>query len=95
MESNQGQLHEDEKKEVTNEDLHRDIVSLKEIITSGFNNLAESINYLTSAIKNSQILGTTKNEKGLSIKLKHINNLKRSFSSSSSRRSKSFGDKDS
>ncbi len=95
MESNQGQLHEDEKKEVTNEDLHRDIVSLKEIITSGFNNLAESINYLTSAIKNSQILGTTKNKKGLSIKLKHINNLKRSFSSSSSRRSKSFGDKDS
>ena len=95
MESNQGQLHEDEKKEVTNEDLHRDIVSLKEIITSGFNNLAESINYLTSAIKNSQILGTTKNKKGLSIKLKHINNLKRSFSSSFSRRSKSFGDKDS
>ena len=95
MESNQGQLHEDEKKEVTNEDLHRDIVSLKEIITSGFNNLAESINYLTSAIKNSQILGTTKNKKGLSIKMKHINNLKRSFSSSSSRRSKSFGDKDS
>ena len=95
MESNQGQLHEDEKKEVTNEDLHRDIVSLKEIITSGFNNLAESINYLTSAIKNSQILETTKNKKGLSIKLKHINNLKRNFSSSSSRRSKLFGDKDS
>ena len=63
MESNQGQLHEDEKKEVTNEDLHRDIVSLKEIITSGFNNLAESINYLTSAIKNSQILRTKKIKK--------------------------------
>ena len=63
MESNQGQLHEDEKKEVTNEDLHRDIVSLKEIITSGFKTLTERINHLASAIKSSQILGTTKNKK--------------------------------
>ena len=54
MESNQEKPHEEEKKEITNENLHRDIVSLKEIITSGFNTLAESINHLTSAIKSSQ-----------------------------------------
>ena len=60
MESDQKKsIKDEEKKEITNEDLHKDIVlmhkdlkDLKEAITSGFATLTTSINNLINEIKN-------------------------------------------
>ena len=89
-------IKDEEKKEITNKDLHDDIVfmhnDLKNVITSGFASLTNSINKLVKVIQKKDNIEKGSKKK-LKIKLHNIGNLNIG-DSSSSKHSKSLDDKE-
>ena len=92
-------IKDEEKKEITNKDLHDDIVlmhndlkDLKNVVTSGFASLTKSIDKLVRVIQKKDNIKKGSRKK-LKIKLHNIGNLNIS-DSSSSKHSKSLDDKE-